>query len=64
MVDAQMDREAHSLVRNGALDGAANDRCQSEKVGVAPISLQLVGRQHCDEKVLSALALIEKAMGR
>ncbi|KAI5289976.1 hypothetical protein KEM54_002762 [Ascosphaera aggregata] len=30
----------------------------------APVSLQLVGRRHFDEKVMAALELIEKAMGR
>jgi Asp-tRNA(Asn)/Glu-tRNA(Gln) amidotransferase A subunit family amidase len=30
----------------------------------APISLQIVGRRHRDEKVLAALRMIEHAMGR
>lgn len=30
----------------------------------APVGLQVVGRRHFDEKVLAALELIEKAMGR
>jgi Asp-tRNA(Asn)/Glu-tRNA(Gln) amidotransferase A subunit family amidase len=30
----------------------------------APISLQIVGRRHRDEKVLAALKAIEHAMGR
>lgn len=30
----------------------------------APISLQIVGRRHRDEKVLAALRAIEHAMGR
>ncbi|KAJ2993723.1 hypothetical protein NUW58_g75 [Xylaria curta] len=30
----------------------------------APVGLQVIGRRHCDEKVMAALELIENAMGR
>lgn len=35
-----------------------------EKFAGAPVSLQIVGRRQYDEKVLAALAEVERAMGR
>lgn len=37
---------------------------EPEKYNAAPVSLQVVGRRNMDEKVMAALELIEKAMGR
>ncbi|KAI5457171.1 amidase signature domain-containing protein [Mariannaea sp. PMI_226] len=40
------------------------DMYEPEKFANAPVSLQLIGRRQQDEKVLAALAEVERAMGR
>lgn len=64
VVDPARDLKDASYVPKNADDQFVYDMYEPEKYVHAPVSLQVIGRRHFDEKVLAALAEIERAMGR
>ncbi|KAJ4176244.1 hypothetical protein NW755_014526 [Fusarium falciforme] len=63
-VDPIKDTKNMSYVPKNTEDRFVYDMYSPEKFDNAPVSLQLVGRRQMDEKVLAALAEVERAMGR
>lgn len=64
VVDAARDIKDTGYVPKNEEDKFVYDMYSPEKYKDAPVSLQLVGRRQYDEKVLAALAEVERAMGR
>jgi Asp-tRNA(Asn)/Glu-tRNA(Gln) amidotransferase A subunit family amidase len=63
-VDPAKDQKDTSYVPKNDEDRFVYDMYSPEKFADAPVSLQIVGRRQHDEKVLAALAEIERALGR
>lgn len=63
-VDPFKDQKDETYVPKNADDQFVYDLYDPEVYKDAPVSLQIVGRRHLDEKVLAALAEIERALGR
>ncbi|GME60352.1 hypothetical protein Z519_08470 [Neofusicoccum parvum] len=63
-VDAAKDKRDEGYVPMNEQDKFNYDLYTPEKYIGAPVSLQVVGRRNFDEKVMAALELIEKALGR
>ncbi|KAF4124510.1 amidase [Geosmithia morbida] len=63
-VDPAKDKKDTSYVPKNEQDQFVQDLYSPEVYTDAPVSLQLVGRRQHDEKVLAALAEVERAMGR
>lgn len=63
-VDPAKDLKDPDYVPKNDEDQFIYDMYSPEKYEGAPVSLQVVGRKHYDEKVLAALAEIERALGR
>ena len=63
-VDPLKDPKDASYTPKNKQDKFCYDLYSPEVFVDAPVSLQIVGRRQCDEKVLAALAEIERAMGR
>lgn len=63
-VDQEKDVKDADYVPKNEQDKFVYDMYDPAKYLDAPVSLQLVGRREHDEKVLAALAEIERAMGR
>ncbi|KAH7312510.1 amidase signature domain-containing protein [Stachybotrys elegans] len=64
VVDPSKDPVDTSYIPKTEEDKFVHDMYSPDKYVDAPVSLQLIGRRHHDEKVLAALAEIERAMGR
>ncbi|KAJ6442310.1 Armadillo-like helical [Purpureocillium lavendulum] len=64
VVDPVKDPKDTAYVPKNEQDRFIHEMYSPEKYVGAPVSLQLVGRRQYDEKVLAALAEVEKAMGR
>ena len=63
-VDPEKDKkDVHYLPKNSD-DQFVYDLYNAKSFEDAPVSLQVIGRRHQDEKVLAALETIENAMGR
>jgi len=63
-VDSQLDPVETDYVPKNGQDAFVHDMYSPEIFAGAPVSLQIVGRRQEDEKVISALIEIERAMGR
>ena len=63
-VDLEKDKKEVGYQAMNEQDRWNYELYELEKYKGAPISLQVVGRRNMDEKVIAALELIEKAMGR
>lgn len=63
-VDQEKDKKEEDYVPRNADDKFNYDLYTPERYIGAPVSLQIVGRRHFDEKVMAALAAVEKALGR
>ncbi|KAH6679889.1 amidase signature domain-containing protein [Plectosphaerella plurivora] len=63
-VDQEKDVKDTSYVPKNNQDKFVYDMYEPAKYLDAPVSLQVIGRREHDEKVLAALAEIEKALGR
>ena len=63
-VDPVKDAKEVSYVPKNDEDKFIYEMYSPEKYKDAPVSLQVIGRRHYDEKVIAALAEIERAMGR
>lgn len=63
-VDPARDAKDLDYVPKNSQDKFVYDMYSPEKFSNAPVSLQVVGRRQEEEKVLAALAEIERAMGR
>lgn len=63
-VDPSKDVRDESYIPKNEQDKFVHEMYSPEKYLNAPVSLQVVGRRNYDEKVLAALAEIERAMGR
>ncbi|KAK8123297.1 hypothetical protein PG999_003215 [Apiospora kogelbergensis] len=63
-VDPSLDAKDTAYVPRNSQDKFVHDMYSPERFINAPVSLQVVGRRQEDEKVLAALAEIERAMGR
>lgn len=63
-VDPAKDKKDSSYVPTNTQDKFVYDLYEPEWYDGCPVSLQIIGRRHCDEKVLAALKEIERAMGR
>jgi hypothetical protein len=63
-VDAAKDPKDATYAPKNDQDRFVYDLYDPETYQGAPISLQVVGKRQHDEKVLAALAEIERAMGR
>lgn len=64
VVDPVKDVKDTTYTPKNEEDKFVYDMYSPEKYTDAPVSLQIVGRRQRDEKVIAALAAIEKAMGR
>lgn len=63
-VDPEKDPKDATYVPKNDDDKFVHEMYSPEKYVNAPVSLQLIGRRQHDEKVLAALAEVERAMGR
>ena len=63
-VDPDLDVADVNYTPKNAQDSWVHSLYTPEMFADAPVSLQIVGRRQEDEKVLAALAEIERAMGR
>ncbi|KAK8007902.1 monooxygenase [Apiospora arundinis] len=63
-VNPDLDAKDLEYVPKNSQDKFVHDMYSPERFSNAPVSLQVVGRRQEDEKVLAALAEIERAMGR
>lgn len=63
-VDPVKDVKDESYVPKNEQDKFIYEMYSPEKYADAPVSLQVIGRRNYDEKVLAAVAEIERAMGR
>jgi Asp-tRNA(Asn)/Glu-tRNA(Gln) amidotransferase A subunit family amidase len=63
-VDPVKDPKVTDYVPKNAQDKFCHELYSPETYKDAPVSLQIIGRRHYDEKVIAALEEIEKAMGR
>jgi len=63
-VDPVKDQKDTNYVPKNAEDQFVYDLYSPETFKDAPVSLQIIGRRYYDEKVIAALAEIERAMGR
>ncbi|KAJ9210234.1 hypothetical protein DTO166G4_8162 [Paecilomyces variotii] len=63
-VDPEKDKKDLDYKPKNAEDQFVYDMYTPEKYKDAPVSLQIIGRRHYDEKVIAALTEIERAMGR
>ena len=63
-VDPAKDPKDLTYVPKNEKDRFVYDLYDPELMRDAPVSLQVIGKRRQDEKVLAALAEIEKAMGR
>lgn len=63
-VDPVKDKRDETYTPMNEQDRFNHDLYMAEWYVGAPVSLQVVGRRHFDEKVMAALKLIEQAMGR
>ncbi|KAI7785012.1 uncharacterized protein LA080_008411 [Diaporthe eres] len=63
-VDPEKDPKVSQYEPLNDQDRFVYDMYSPEKFAGAPVSLQIVGRRQYDEKVLAALAEVERAMGR
>lgn len=63
-VDPDLDIADANYTPKNLQDAFVHDMYTPGTFANAPVSLQIVGRRQEDEKVLAALAEIERAMGR
>ncbi|KAL1852152.1 hypothetical protein Plec18167_005965 [Paecilomyces lecythidis] len=63
-VDPEKDKKDLNYKPKNPEDEFVYDMYTPEKYKDAPVSLQIIGRRHYDEKVIAALTEIERAMGR
>ncbi|GAD94024.1 acetamidase [Paecilomyces variotii No. 5] len=63
-VDPEKDKKDLGYKPKNAEDQFVYAMYAPEKYQDAPVSLQIIGRRHYDEKVIAALTEIERAMGR
>lgn len=63
-VDPEKDKKDLDYEPKNAEDQFVYDMYSPERYKDAPVSLQIIGRRHYDEKVIAALTEIERAMGR
>lgn len=63
-VDPAKDQKVADYVPKNEEDRFIYEMYSPETFKDAPVSLQIIGRRNYDEKVIAALAEIEKAMGR
>lgn len=63
-MDPEKDKKDPGYIPKNTQDQFVYDLYEPEVYQDAPVSLQIVGRRHLDEKVLAALKEIERALGR
>jgi amidase len=63
-VGAEKDPVDTTYVPQSTEDKFVHDMDNTEQYALAPVSLQMIGQREYDEKVLAALAEVERAMGR
>lgn len=63
-VDPVKDKRDEGYVPMNEKDKYNHELYSPEKYVGAPVSLQVIGRRNHDEKVMAALEVIERAMGR